>query len=86
MLSFLGIYAAVMLLHAWRSRREFRLHAEKSARYSALPPAYKLACWFGVMPLFAAGVLHAGFPVLGLLSFFVLETACRRWYRKAGLY
>lgn len=81
-----GVYAAVMLLHAWMNWREFRRYAEKAARYRALPPAYKLACWFGVMPLFAAGVFHAGFPVLGLLSFFVLEAACRRWYRKTGLY
>ena len=86
MLSFLGVYAAVMLLHAWMSRREFRRDPEKAARYAALPQAYKLACGFVVMPLLAGVVLHEGLPVLGLLSFFLLENACLRWYRKAGLF
>ncbi|MEW6762951.1 MAG: hypothetical protein AB1437_19205 [Pseudomonadota bacterium] len=86
MLNFLGVYAAVMLLHAWMRRREFRRHPEKAARYEALPLGYKLACRFAVMPLLAAGVFHEAWPVVGLVFFFVLESACLRWYRKAGLY
>lgn len=86
MLNFLGVYAAVMLLHAWMSRREFRRHVEKAARYRALPLAYKLACRCVVMPLIAGVVFHAAWLVAGLVVFFVLESACVRWYRKAGLY
>jgi hypothetical protein len=85
-LNFLGVYAAVMLLQAWMSRREFRRDPEKAARYEALPLVYKLACRFGVMPLLAAVVFHEAWPVVGLVFFFVLESACLRWYRKAGLY
>jgi len=84
-LSFLGVYAAVMLLDAWMNRREFRRHPDKAARYRALPLVYKLACRLGVMPLLAAGVFHVAWPIAGLVFFFVLESACVRWYRKAGL-
>ena len=83
---FLAVYAVAMLLLAWMNRREFRRHADKAARYQALPLAYKLACPFGVLPLLAAVVFHEAFLALGLVCYFVLESACVRWYRKAGLY
>ncbi len=86
MLAFLGVYAAVMLLHVGMNRREFRQHPKKAARYRALPLVYKLGCCFLVMPLIAAAVFHLAWPALALVCFFLLESACVRWYRKAGLY
>ncbi len=86
MLAFLGLYAAIMLLHAWMNRVEFRQHPEKAARYRALPLVYKLGCWFLVTPLIAAAVFHLAWPALGFVCFLLLESTCVRWYRKAGLY
>lgn len=85
-LHFLGLYAAVMLWLRHSNQREFLEHPEKGARYEKLPLPYKLACWFGVAPLPAAVVFHEGFGGLAVLCYFLLDTACRRWYRKAGLF
>ncbi|MBQ5946969.1 hypothetical protein [Massilia sp. ST3] len=83
--NFFMAYAAVMLGHRWMSKREFRQHPDKGRRYQALPLAYKFACWFMVMPLLAGTVVHEFLGALGLASFLVLESACIRWYRRAGL-
>ena len=86
LLHFLIAYTSAMLLAVLLRKREFKDHPEKAKRYDALPLAYKLACWLMVLPLLAATVAHEGFGILGLVFFFLLEAACVRWYRKAGLY
>jgi hypothetical protein len=74
----LGVLAAVNM-------REFKRNPEKGARYRALPIGYKLACWFVVVPLFAATILEGAVFIAAIASFALLEGACVRWYRKAGL-
>ena len=86
-LSFLLVYAAAVFLLALMRKREFAQHPEKFKRYEALPRGYKLVCLFVTLPLFAAGAtIHTGFFALAAVCFLVLESACVRWYRKAGLY
>lgn len=79
------------------NKREFARSPEKGERYKKLPLPYKLGCWFGVLPLlsgvpllpsFILGSFHdarAAFPFGGLVAFFLLESACIRWYKKHGL-
>jgi hypothetical protein len=78
-------YAISLALLVFMNRREFKRHPEKGARYSALPVTYKLACWLVVIPLFAGTILEGVLLIPALASFAVLEGACVRWYRKAGL-
>ncbi len=84
-LLFAIIYLIGVLTVAYTNRREFKECPEKGERYKALPLPYKLACCYVVLPLLAAVVFHGAFPLLGLLAFMLLEAACVRWYRKAGL-
>jgi hypothetical protein len=86
LLCFLAAYGAAMLLAASMHRIAFRWHPAKARRYEALPLRYKRTCRFLVLPTFAGGIFHEGFFLLGLIFFFVLESACVRWYRSAGLY
>lgn len=85
LLYFLIAYTAAILLVTLMNKREFHQSPEKGQRYKALPLVYKLACWFVVVPLFAGIVVHGGFGVLAIVSFFLLESACVRWYQNAGL-
>lgn len=73
----IGVVAA---MNAW----EFKRRPEKSKRYRALPIPYKLSCWFVVVPLFAGTLLEGMLFIPALASFALLESACVRWYRKAG--
>lgn len=82
---FLLVYALSLLGLRLMNRREFKRSPEKGARYRALPLGYKLACWFIVLPLFAAILLHAAWTIPALVAYMLLEGACVRWYRKAGL-
>jgi hypothetical protein len=79
------VYVAALATAAFINKREFARCPEKGERYRALPLGYKLACWFVVIPLIAAAVLHGAFFLLAILSFALLEGACIRWYRKKGL-
>lgn len=83
---FFALYAAIRLVDALSNQREFRKHPDKGARYKLLPLPYKMACWFVVSPLAAGVVVHEAFAGVALVLFFVLDIACRRWYRKAGLF
>ena len=78
-------YCASLLVLAAVNRRDFRRSPQKGERYKALPLAYKLACWFFVVPLFAGTILKGVLFIPALVSFAVLEGACARGYRKAGL-
>jgi hypothetical protein len=82
---FFLLYGASAALLAFMNRREFMQHPEKAARYAALPIGYKAACWLGVLPLFSCVVFNQFLPLLALPAFFVVESLCVRWYRKAGL-
>lgn len=84
-LLFAIIYLVAVLTAADTNRRDFKTCPEKGVRYEPLPLPYKLACWYVVLPLLAAVVFHGVFPFLGLVAFMLLEAACVRWYRKAGL-
>ena len=79
------VYAIALLVLALLNRREFKRCPEKGSRYRALPIRYKAACWFCVLPLFAGTILQGPLFVPALVSFALLEGACVRWYRKAGL-
>jgi hypothetical protein len=82
---FAPTYCASLIVLAALNRREFKRSLQKGERYKALPLAYKLACWFFVVPLFAGTILEGVLFIPALASFAVLESACVRWYRKAGL-
>lgn len=84
-LIFAFAYAVALGVVATMNAWEFKRRPEKRARYRVLPIRYKLSCWFIVVPLFA-GTLLEGMLFLPALAFFaLLEVACVRWYRKAGL-
>jgi hypothetical protein len=51
------LYAVALVALAIGNRLAFRRSPEKGARYKTLPLPYKLACWFGVLPLLAAAPL-----------------------------
>ncbi|HEY0064938.1 MAG TPA: hypothetical protein VGC21_22660 [Telluria sp.] len=85
LLRFFIVYGVALLALALLNRREFKRHPEKRARYMALPLGYKMACWLIVVPLFAGTVVVEGAFVVAIVSFFVLESACVRWYKKSGL-
>lgn len=67
------------------NQREFKRSPEKGQRYAALPLRYKLACRLIVLPLFAGTALQPVLFLGAVLAFALLEVACVRWYRKAGL-
>jgi uncharacterized membrane protein YidH (DUF202 family) len=83
---FLIVYAIVLAVVAFMNYREFKRCPEKKGRYKVLPISYKFACWLFVVPLFAAMVFHPAFAIAAVIAFALLEAACVRWYRKAGLY
>jgi hypothetical protein len=84
---FLLVYAAALAVVAFINYGEFKRCPEKRARYKVLPIGYKFACWFLVVPLIAAAiVVHTAFFIPALIGFMLVEWACVRWYRKAGLY
>jgi len=80
-----GLYIASLSALWLMNRREFSRCPEKGERYRKLPIGYKLACWFGVVPLVAASIFVPGVILLAFIAFAVLEGACVRWYRKHGL-
>jgi len=82
---FLIVYVASLLGNGLMNRREFKRCPEKGARYKLLPFVYKLACWIVVLPLFAAVLLDAAWAIPAVVGYMLLEGACVRWYRKAGL-
>lgn len=82
---FAAVYAVALLVLFVLNRREFKRCPEKGLRYRALPIRYKAACWFFVVPLFAGTLLQGPLFIPALVSFLLLEGACVRWYRKAGL-
>ena len=87
----LGLAVAFLL-----GRREHTRCPEKARRYSALPWHHRLAWPLIVVPLFTAVPLllyGKGLVVLAALTgvvvapraMLILELACVRWYRRAGL-
>jgi purine-cytosine permease-like protein len=82
---FVPVYAVVLLVHWFMNRREFKRCPEKGARYRALPFVYKLACWVIVMPMFAGILIDAAWFIPAVVAYLLVETACVRWYKKAGL-
>ena len=82
---FVALYATVLATHALINWAEFRRRPEKRERYRALPWRYKFACWFLVAPQFAGTMIQGALFVPALVSYMLLEAACVRWYRKAGL-
>ena len=85
-LLFSGAYAIALAMLALLNRAEFKRSPEKGARYKALPLVYKCGCWFVVVPLGICGFVQGGLFMLAVIAFFLLESACIRWYRKAGLW
>jgi len=83
-LLFAAVYAIALFAYFATSRREFKRSPEKGQRYAALPIGYKLACWFGVVPLFAAAAIHPALFLGAVVAFMMVESACVRWYRKSG--
>lgn len=82
---FVAAYVVALLCLAIMNKREFKRCPEKGARYKALPVGYKLSCWFFVVPLFA-GIINEGLLFIpAVIAFAIVEAACVRWYRKAGL-
>ena len=84
-LLFAGVYAMSLAAVAFVNQREFMRSPQKRERYVALPLRYKLLCWFVVAPLFAGIVLQGWLLGPALVAFLLVESACVRWYRKAGL-
>ncbi len=82
---FAAVYAVALLVLALMNKREFKRCPEKGARYRALPVRYKVTCWFVVVPLFAGTILEGALFIPAIASFALVEAACVRWYRKAGL-
>lgn len=82
---FVGVYVAAALALFAINRRDFKRAPERGLRYKKLPLAYKLCCWFGVLPLFAGTVLTGWLLIPAVMSFALLEAACVRWYRRSGL-
>ena len=78
-------YGAILGLAALINRRDLSDSPEKRARYTALPLLYKLACWFGVIPLFVAVVfVHEAFFLAGGLAMVLVQRACVGWYQRNG--
>jgi hypothetical protein len=82
---FAGLYVVAALALFAINRREFRRSPEKAVRYKKLPLAYKLGCWFVVLPLFAGTVQMGWLLIPAVIGYGLLEAACVRWYRGAGL-
>lgn len=83
-LLFAAAYLIALVASFITSRLEFKRSPEKRRRYRALPLGYKLACWFGVIPLFAGTAVNPALFLTAVVAFMALEAACVRWYRKAG--
>ena len=85
-LLFPALTYVALLAVAWLiTRSEFKRSPEKRERYRLLPIGYKLACWFGVIPLWvAAAFVHQAFSLAALASYALVEHACVRWYVNAG--
>lgn len=79
-------YLVVVLANGLINHFEFKRCPEKRERYRVLPLIYKFGCWLVVLPLFAAGIVQPPLAFLGLVAFVLVEAACVRWYRKAGLW
>lgn len=82
---FLLAYLVLLGSHAMLNRSEFRQSPEKGHRYRLLPLGYKLSCWLLVAPQCAAIAVWPWLTVPSVISYLALESACIRWYRKAGL-
>lgn len=95
-LAFIGALALVCL---WLIKRWGPLpekDPEKLARWKALPLRFKMACWFGVMPLAVIGVVLSitlnGFAALAGIALvaggwgakLTLEIRAVAWYRANG--
>lgn len=85
-LPFAIVYVITLLGSYTVNRYEFMHRPEKGVRYKALPLRYKLCCPLVVAPLLAGTVLHPICALAAGLAFLLLEVACIRWYRKAGLF
>lgn len=83
-LLFAAAYLVAFVAYLCTSRLEFKRSPEKGKRYRALPVGYKLACWFGVIPLFAGTAVNPLLFPAAVVAFMAVEAACVRWYRKAG--
>jgi len=79
------LYPTILAIVWLVNKREFARSPEKGARYRALPLGYKLACWFGIIPLIAAAIFEPALVVVAMAGFAILEALCVRWYRKHGL-
>ncbi|MCS3808154.1 hypothetical protein [Xanthomonas sp. 4461] len=79
-------YLALLGLDAAINEMDFRRSPDKGERYRLLPLPYKLCCWFGVIPL-CVGMLfwHGALGVVVCIALAALQSACVRWYQKAGL-
>jgi uncharacterized membrane protein YidH (DUF202 family) len=82
---FVVVYTLCLLAVAGINSYEFKRSPEKGKRYRSLPIGYKLACWFVVVPLFAAVALETAFFIPAIVAFLCLEAVCVRWYRKARM-
>ena len=85
-LRFLLAWVVILGANAASDRYEFRQHPDKGQRYRRLPLRYKLACRLLVMPLCAGIVVHAAMALPACFAWLMLEGACMRWYRSAGLF
>jgi purine-cytosine permease-like protein len=83
---FVPVYAVLLLVHWFMNRREFKRCPEKGARYRALPLVYKFACWFIVLPMFAGGLIDPAWFIPAIVAYMLVEGACVRWYKKAGMF
>lgn len=83
---FLATYLLAALAVAGIKRREFKRSPDEGARYRALPLHYKALCWLLVLPLFAGSLLNGWLLLPALVSLYLAEVLCLRWYRKAGLW
>lgn len=84
-LRFLLAWLLILGAHAAFDRHAFRRHPDKGRRYRRLPLRYKLACRLLVMPLCAGIVVHPAMALPAGFAWLMLEGACMRWYRRAGL-
>ena len=83
---FACLYVLALASLAFLNKRDFERNPEKRKRYIALPLPYKFGCWFVVVPMFVGAVLVPWLFLAAIVAFLLLEAACIRWYRRAGLY
>jgi len=82
---FVLVYAILLFVLWFMNRREFKRCPEKGERYRALPLVYKLACWLVVLPMCSGILVDAAWAIPAIAAYMLVESACVRWYRKAGL-